>query len=61
MFKSDKDVPIPKGAGRPGPALKYPCEDKEVGDSFFAEAPLKRVSNSCLPWGIRHGKSFAAR
>ena len=61
MFKIDKDVPIPKKRGGPGAQPKYPWHQMEVGDSFFAAAPLKAVLNAAGNWAHRHGVKFSGR
>lgn len=73
MFKIEKDVPLPQGAGRGW--RKYPFCDMEVGDSFLVprdEVKLRSVgSNGRLgaatiytaasQYGRRLGRRFTAR
>ena len=66
-FKIEKDVELPRSRlGRHN--QKYPFEDMEVGDSFFAPANGlergvlgSRINNAARPFGKRHDMKFTVR
>lgn len=64
-MKIEKGIPIPMGAGRKGPPIKYPWPDMEVGDSVFFDGEPKgadaKQGTAARLWGNNHGRKFAAR
>lgn len=55
MYKIEKNVPIPYGAGSPG-GNKYPWREMDVGDSFpiKTEKEAKRISAAACWYSGSH-------
>ena len=62
MFKIEKGVPMPLGAGSgPGFPRKYPFAEMEVGDSFFAPGITSRNIAGCFSHASKSGRKFCLR
>lgn len=66
MIKSsvmiDKNIPIPKDAGRKG-RRKYPFYEMEVGDSVFFEGQTRtgNARNAAYAWARNNNKEVSVR
>lgn len=59
MFKIEKNVEIPGGAGSVGVRNRYPFPDMEVGDSFFVPGEQgSKAGPAAHTWGRVHGRKF---
>ena len=60
MYEVSKDIPPPRGAGKPGKEPKYPVGKMEVGDSFFS-VNCDAAKTAAHAHGLKNGKKFATR
>lgn len=60
MFEIEKGIPIPIHH-RPGRTRKYPFGEMDIGDSFYVEAPQRRISEAASKYGKKHCEKFATR
>lgn len=61
MIKIEKNVPLPLGAGAGGSNKKYPIEEMQVGDSFFAPGVTTANISGAFMKAKSQGKKFCTR
>lgn len=59
MFKIEKNVPMPEYLRMR--RSRYPFNEMEIGDSFFAGESRGKVASAAHTYGKKHGLRFSMR